>query len=83
MPRDGRMEGLKDGRKDGQTLFHTTFPGTTGGPILILFALFNKLSKKNNFKGNVQFVQKVIFEPLMDLKKNHYESWKYYKGCYF
>ena len=28
-------------------------------------------------KGNAQFVQKVTFEPLMDFKQNHYESWKY------
>ena len=33
-------------------------------------------------KGNTQFVQKVTFEPSVDLKKTH-ESWKYYKGCYF
>ena len=31
-------------------------------------------------KGNVQFVQKVTFEPLMDFKQNHYESCKYYKS---
>ena len=28
------------------------------------------------FKGNAQFIQKVTFEPLMDFKENHYESWK-------
>ena len=30
-----------------------------------------------------QFVEKVTFEPLMDLKQNHNGSWKYYKSCYF
>ena len=25
-----------------------------------------------NIKGNMQFVQKVTFEPLMDFKQNHY-----------
>ena len=25
----------------------------------------------------------VTFEPWMDLKKNRYGSWKYYKTCYF
>ena len=34
-------------------------------------------------KGNMQFIQKVTFEPLMDFKQNHYGSWKYYKSCYF
>ena len=34
-------------------------------------------------KGNVQFVQKMTFEPLMDFKQNHYASWKYYKSGYF
>ena len=30
-------------------------------------------------KGNVQFVQKVTFQPLMDFKQNHHRIWKYYK----
>ena len=35
MPRqtDVRMEGLRKGWKDGQTLFYRTFPATAGGPI--------------------------------------------------
>ena len=36
---------------------------------------------KEKVKGHAQFVQKVTFEHLMDFKKNHYESWKYYKSC--
>ena len=28
----GQMEGWKDGRTDGQTLFYRTLPATTGGP---------------------------------------------------
>ena len=38
---------------------------------------------QSKLKGHVQFVQKVIFEPLMDFKQNHYGSWKYYKSYTF
>ena len=31
-----------------------------------------KAIRKHTLKGNVQFVQKVTFEPLMDFKQNHY-----------
>ena len=34
-------------------------------------------------KRNAQFFQKVTFEPLMDLKQNHYGNWKCFKSCYF
>ena len=34
-------------------------------------ALFKKL---DTIKGNVQFVQKVTFEPLMDFKQSYYGS---------
>ena len=34
-------------------------------------------------KEDVQFVQKVTFEPLIDFKQNHYGNWKCYKSCYF
>ena len=34
-------------------------------------------------KENAQFVKKLTFEPLMDFKRNHCKSWKYYKSCYF
>ena len=27
-------------------------------------------------KGNAEFVQKVTFEPLIDLKQNHYQKWE-------
>ena len=30
--KDGKMEGGKDGWKDGQTLFHRTLSATAGGP---------------------------------------------------
>ena len=39
-------------------------------------ALYNP----NKVKENAQFVQKVIFKPLMDFKQNHYAKWKYYKS---
>ena len=50
-----------------------------------------KISQENfrNFiinlqlKGNVQFVQKVTFDPLIDFKQNHYANRKCYKNCYF
>ena len=45
------------------------------------FTILNYESHK--FKGNVQFVQKVTFEPLMDFKQNHYGNWKYYESYYF
>ena len=35
------------------------------------------------FKGNAQFVQKVTFEPLMDLKQNHYEVGNISKAAIF
>ena len=41
------------------------------------------LYSDKTLKGNAQFVQKVTFEPLMDFRQNHYESWKYYKSCCF
>ena len=31
-----------------------------------------------SFRGNTRFIQKVTFEPLMDFKQNHHQSWKYY-----
>ena len=34
-------------------------------------------------KGDALFVQKVIFELLMDFKQNHYGSWRYHKSWYF
>ena len=34
-------------------------------------------------KGNVQFFQKVTFEPLVDFKQNHYGSWKITKAATF
>ena len=40
------------------------------------------VDKKLIVKGNAQFVQKVILEPLMDFKQNHYGSEGYYKSCY-
>ena len=43
-----------------------------------LLRIFNFIVKK--IKGNVQFVQKVTFEPLMYFKQNHDGSWKYYKS---
>ena len=56
-----------------------------------LLSFINQENEKNNknwfithlFKGNAQFLQKVAFEPVLDLKQNHYGSWKYYKSCYF
>ena len=41
---------------------------------------FNKLSE-SIVKGNAQFVLTKTFEPLMDFKQNHCESWRYYKSC--
>ena len=37
----------------------------------------------NTLKEMRNLFKKVTFEPLMDLKQNHYGSWKYYKSCYF
>ena len=50
-----------------------------------------KISQENfrNFiinlqvKGNVQFVQKMTFKPLIDFKQNYYPNRKCYKSCYF
>ena len=36
--------------------------------------LFVGRQNSSSFKGNAQFVQKVTFEPLIDLKQNHFGS---------
>ena len=41
----GQMEGWKDGRKGGQTLFHRTLPATTGQKQNIIMTHLKKNTK--------------------------------------
>ena len=47
---------------------------------LLKNCLFEELKEVKYLKENAQFVQKVTFEPLTDVKHNHYGSWKFYKS---